>query len=122
MIFVIEDEYNDFKIRRDKENRVWLFWMDIMSNAPDSLSSEIQSSFINLEEQSPNKFKITGVSPFQFVPNRYSSCTDKLVKYLKEFVVFVEFRDQKRLTEWNREFFAESLNFVSKYNAAIKKL
>lgn len=116
-LFVVEQEYEDFTYRRDKDNRVWLFWMDVLNNAPFEICSEIQTTYISLLEQPPQNFKITGVAPFQFKPLKDSKVSEKLSKYLDQFIVFVEFKDPKRFNQWSKDFSSDSAKFVSKHNA-----
>lgn len=99
-IYVSKDEYNEYRFRYSRENRIVEFWHRILHKVPLNLKKEIKSKRTDLIIQAEGKFDITGAFAYQF---KTKEATNELSDYLEGFVVFVE-NNTEEILKWKENF------------------
>jgi hypothetical protein len=98
-IFTKESEYKDYLMKSKIDNKIRIFFRDILRSMPKKLKQEINNSPTNLKDT--NKFinRIIGAKEFSFITENSSK---ELKDYLSNFKVFVE-RDTPEIIKWKRK-------------------
>ncbi len=99
-LFVKADEYEDYRITANKQNRIHQFWVSIIRDMPSKIKKEVKTKLTDLKLKGvEGKYSITGVKPYQFITR---SGSPDLQDYLDQFAVFVE-ANTKEAFKWKED-------------------
>ncbi len=99
-LFVKAEEFEDYRITANKQNRIHQFWVSIIKEMPTDIKKEVKSKLTDLRLKGvEGKYSITGVKPYQFITR---SGSEKLQAFLDKYAVFVE-ANTKETFKWKED-------------------
>lgn len=113
-LFVKEEEYEEYRLKGNKQNRIHRFWVEIINSLESSNKKEIKSKLTDLRLKGvEGKYNITGAKPYQFITRESSK---ELQEALDNFAIFVEY-DTDQIFRWKEDVRA----FLEEKRAEFKK-
>lgn len=67
-IFAKEVEYKEFLYKANKNNKIRIFFKNMLKDMPEKLRVEIKLLPTSIQEYTSETLNITGVVPFAFIP------------------------------------------------------
>jgi len=98
-IRVKNEVLQDYTCRRNRQNPVHRFWMQILSEMPGHLKEEARTKRTDLVKQDISKSPTQDAVPFQF---ETLSGSKELAQFLNKYIVLVE-EEIQRIKDWEDE-------------------
>lgn len=95
-IFAKEEEYKEFLYKANKDNKIRVFFRNMLKDMPEKLRGEIKHLPTSIQEYTNEVLDITGAEPFTFYTR---GASETLKRYLESYIVFVE-KDSEEVIKW----------------------